>query len=99
MLSFSFLPHLIRHSDTDIRTFKDNQRALEHSRHSESTGALGYSEGTQRALEEHSRTRALKTLGHSDTSGTQALTHLNTWVLGHLGHLDTQAPGYSRTFI
>ena len=54
MLSFSFQSHLIRHSDTDIRTFKDNQGALEHSRHSESTGALGYSEGhsegTRRAL-------------------------------------------------
>ena len=67
MLSFSFQSHLIRHSDTDIRTFKHNQRALEHLRHSESTGALEHSEGTQRALEGHSRTRALKAIGHSDT--------------------------------
>ena len=55
MLSFPFQSHLIIHSDTG-RTFKDNQRTLEHLRHSESTRALGYSEGT----------RALKALGHSD---------------------------------
>ena len=110
MLSFSFQSHLIKHSDMG-RTFKDSQRAFEHLRHSESTRALGHSEGTQRALGGHSEgTRALKALGHSGTqalktlrhSGTwalKALRHLSTRVLEHLGHLSTQALGHSRRFI
>ena len=48
------------------RTFKDNQRAFKHLRHSESTRALGHSEGTRRTLG-HSGTQALKTLRHSGT--------------------------------
>ena len=41
MLSISFQSHLIRYSGTG-RTFKDNQRALEHLRRSETTQALGH---------------------------------------------------------
>ena len=74
MLSISFQSHLIRYSGTG-RTFKDNQRALEHLRHSESTGALGHSEGTQKALGGHLGTWAL---GHSGTRGLKALWHSDT---------------------
>ena len=90
MHSFSFYSHLIRYSDAG-HTFKDNQRALKHLRHSESTRALGQSEGTQRALGGHSGTPAVKAFGHSDTYGTQALRHLSTRVLGHLENLGTRA--------
>ena len=70
----SFQSHLIGYSGTG-RTFKDNQRALEHLRHSESTGALGHSEGTQKALGGHLGTWAL---GHSGTRGLKALWHSDT---------------------
>ena len=55
MLSILFKSHLIRHSGTG-RAFKDTLRALEHSKHSESTRALGHSDSTQRALAGHSGT-------------------------------------------
>ena len=86
MLSISFKSHLIRHSGKG-HAFKDTQRALEHLRHSESTGAvahsestwvLGHLESTWREFGGHSGTRALKTLGHSDNCGTQVLGHLGT---------------------
>ena len=57
MLSFCFQSHPIRHSDTG-NTFKDNQSTLEHLKHSESSRALGHSEGIRSAL---------KALRHSDT--------------------------------
>ena len=69
MLSFSFQSNLIRHSGTG-RTFKDNQRALEHLRHLESTRTLGYSEGTHRALGGHSGTQGIWTLRHLGTRST-----------------------------
>ena len=50
------------------RTFKDNQRAFKHLRHSESTRALGG----------HSGTRALKALGHSGTQALKTLRHSGT---------------------
>ena len=67
MHSILFKSHLIIHSGTK-RGFKDTQKALEHSRHSESTRAFGHSESTQRAL------------GHLD--GTRVLGgHSNIWAL------------------
>ena len=77
MFSISFQSHLIRHSGTG-RTFEDNQRTLEHLRHSLNTRELG----TRRALG-HLGTWALR---HSDT---QALEHSSTWVLRELRYLDT----------
>ena len=79
MHSILFKSHLIIHSGTK-RGFKDTQKALEHSRHSESTRAFGHSESTQRALREHSGT--WMALGYSE--GTQTFGHFKA-----LGHLDT----------
>ena len=70
------------------RTFKDNQRAFKHLRHSESTRALGHSEGTRRALGGHSGTQALRHLRHL---GTQALEHSCTGALRALKHSGTRA--------
>ena len=63
ILGISFKSHLIRHSRTE-GALKDTQRALEHLRHSESTGTVRYSEGTRRALGHLGTQRALG--GHSE---------------------------------
>ena len=72
----SFQSHLIRHSGTGC-TFKDTQSALRHLRHSESTQALWYWEGTQTVLGRHlgnwapgehsESTRALEVLRNSQS--------------------------------
>ena len=49
MLSILFQLQLIKHSGTGSAS-EGTQSALQHLRHSESTRALGHSEGTQRAL-------------------------------------------------
>ena len=101
MLSILFQLQLIKHSGTGSAS-EGTQRALKHLRHSESTRALGHSEGTQRALKGHSKgtwtlgdhlegTRALKAfglafLGHS---GTLAFRHLGNWAIKALGYSDT----------
>ena len=91
MLSISFKSHLIRHSGTGC-TFTDTQRVLEHFRHSESTRALGHSEGTQRAIGGHLGTQHLEstrmTLGHLrhlDTQTFRVLRNSGTWALWHFG--------------
>ena len=81
MLSILINSHLIRHSGTG-RAFKDTQRILKHLRHSESTRALGQSEGTQ-ALG-HLRnlgTRTLRALSHLGTRELKPLRHIGTWAL------------------
>ena len=79
LLSILFKSHLIRYSGTG-RAFKDTLRALEHLRHSESTGALGHSESTRRALGHlmHLGTRTIIAHGHLE----------GTWELG--GHSGTR---------
>ena len=62
------------------RTFKDNQRAFKHLRHSESTRALGHLR--------HLGTQALRHLRHL---GTQALEHSCTGALRALKHSGTRA--------
>ena len=85
--SILFKSHLIRYSGTG-RAFKDTLRALEHLRHSESTGALGHSESTRRALGHlmHMGTRTIMAHGHLE--GTRALG-------GHLRHLGTRGTLFS----
>ena len=64
MLSILFQLQLIKHSGTGSAS-EGTQRALKHLRHSESTRALGHSEGTQRVLGHLKSTwRALGLLTH-----------------------------------
>ena len=94
LLSILFKSHLIRYSGTGL-AFKDTLRALEHLRHSESTGALGHSESTRRALGHlmHLGTRTI--MAHGPLEGTWELgghsgTRRALKALGHLGTQGTQ---------
>ena len=83
--SFLYLAFCSNDIWSDIRARKANiQEALEHSRHLESTLALGQSEGTYGHL---STQRAV---GYWETQGTWALEHLEH--LGHSGTCSTCAP-------
>ena len=73
MLSVSFQSHLIRHSGSGC-TFKDTQSVLNHLRRSESTRAIGHSEGTW----------AAKALKHLDSQALRLLSNPGTWSLKHL---------------
>ena len=79
--------HLTRHSTTES-SFKDTQRALEHSRHLESTRALGgHSEGTRVLV--HLRHYGTWTLGRYLGTQRAQVGHLGTRTLKVLGHSGT----------
>ena len=93
MLSISFKSHLIRHSGTE-RAFKDTRRTLKHLGHSESTRAVGHSEGTQRAPRGHSEGTQRALGGHLGTwalgEHSEGAHSEGTRALGHLRHLGTE---------
>ena len=93
MRKASLQSQLIRKSGMKS-TFKDTQRALEHSKHSKSTWALGnledtwafahsehISEETQRVLRHLKGTRSLGFLRHSSARTLMVLRHLGSWTL------------------
>ena len=93
ILRTSLQSQSIRRSDMQ-GTFKDTQRAIEHSRYSKSTWALGSLEGTwalgylkdisedtRRAVRHLKGTRSLGLLRHSSARTLMVLRHLGSWAL------------------